>query len=244
MPATANWIARAYEREQGLQQRGVYWRHDGNPKRPYARLRSGLISNGYFNGAVMAESPALLDYAVRELIYEYGERTGHPISAIAQLLSRKPPSDLPNRVVGPAMGAITLAHEVARLLDNMFALDGNVRTSFAEKQEDVFVFKRNLPRTGERIMLVEDTITTAGSIRKVRTAVTTLLGEVSFSNYLMVLCNRTGQQEIDGMEIISYVDSVFHTWEEGNNPFTGGKELVPVVENVKENWDLLTKDYP
>ncbi len=232
MPATDAWTRRANYRAVELEKRGVFWRHDRNPKRPYVRLRSGLISDGYFNGSVLSESPALLDYVVSELIHEY--------------LSRKENSRYPNRIIGPAMGAITFTHEVARQLDNRLVADGQIRMSYAEKDGDQFVFKRNPPILGEHVMFVEDTITTAGSIRKVRDATLRTLGKISYEEFLLVLCNRSGETRLDFemIEVISYVDADFRTWKEGENPFTSdGRELVPVVEDAKQNWHLLTQAY-
>ncbi len=231
MSGTDTWMVRAHERAAELERRGAYWRHDGNPKRPYVRLRSGLISDGYFNGGVISESPALVQFIARELVQEFVERRGM--------------TKVPNRIIGPAMGAITFAHEIASQLDAYFMLDGNVRMSFAEKEGDRFAFKRNPPRDGERFLFVEDTITTAGSVNKVIDATVACVHGHEREPYLIVLCNRTGEYELsDGTEIVSYVEGDFRTWKEGENPFTpDGKELVAVVENAKENWQLLTKDY-
>jgi orotate phosphoribosyltransferase len=229
MPATTLWAARAHERTAELERYGVFWHHDGHPRRPYVKLRSGLISNGYFNGGVLMENPVLLERIVSDLVTEYVERKSSP--------------DIPDRVLGPAMGGITLAHEVARILGITYCRD-DVRMSFAEKEDGEFVFKRNPPRPFEQMLLVEDTITTAGSIRKVRTAAVKLLAKPLFVPYLLVLCNRTNETHIDELEIISYVDGSFKTWKEGANPFTeDGSEPVSVVENVKENWSVLTQDY-
>ncbi|HYD93393.1 MAG TPA: phosphoribosyltransferase family protein [Candidatus Paceibacterota bacterium] len=246
MPPTNHWLRSAEERAKKLESYGVFWRHDGNENRPYVRLRSGLLSNGYFNGAVLSERPALLSYLVQELVLEY-------------TLRRNDALPIPTRVIGPAMGAITLAHEVARSIDSIKNLGGEVRMSFAEKVTEVedgklvetgkFHFKRNPPLPGERIVFVEDTITTAGSVRKVWDATQQTLGSfIRYDPFLLVLCNRTGKSELadfEGLEIVSYVDGDFKTWKEGENPFTReGKELVPPVENAKENWDALTRAYP
>jgi orotate phosphoribosyltransferase len=228
---TETWREQSLERATELERRGVFWRHDTNPKRPYVRLRSGLISNGYFNGGVLAESPALLDDIAGKLVGEYADQ--------------KPLGSLPNRVIGPAMGAITLAHDVARWIDKAYDRGGEVRMSYAEKDGERFVFKRNPPRDGERILLVEDTVTTGISLARVCDAIYEAAPKVSILPYVLCICNRTGTSRLSGMDIISYLNADFNIWKEGENPFTpDGKELVPVVENAKENWSLLTKKYP
>jgi orotate phosphoribosyltransferase len=225
------WREQAAVRAAELERRGVFWRHDGNPKRPYVRLRSGLISNGYFNGGVIMESPALLADVTSELVHEYAD---------GKLIHR-----LPNRVIGPAMGAITLAHEVARLIDNIRGRHGNTLMSFAEKDGEQFVFRRNPPKDGELILLVEDTLTTGISLARVCDAIYKIVPKASILPDVLCVCNRTGASRLSGMDITSYVNADFRTWKEGENPFTpDGKELVPVVENAKENWRVLTQKYP
>lgn len=242
MPATEKWLRDQPARANQLEHLGVFWYHDGNPKRPYVRLRSNALSNGYFNGAVLAESPAHLNTFVEELVHQYLSREGI-------LLGIAGPKTIANRVVGPAMGAITLAHAVAAQyycdIRNCGFRDSSsvTKTSFAEKDGDDFVFKRSKPLPGERILLVEDTVTTGGSVLKVRDAVLKAAPNAFIEPYLLCLCNRSGKDSLGGMEIVSLVDGDFKTWNEGENPFTGGPELVPVVENAKDNWNLLTQEY-
>ena len=242
MPASEKWLSERASRAKQLEQLGVFWYHDGNPKRPYVRLRSGLISNGYFNGAVLSELPAHLDAFAEELVHQYLFRTGAAIGVAA-------PKTIANRIVGPAMGAITLAHAVAAkyygaIRDCGFSSSSFVtRTSFAEKDGDDFTFKRSKPLQNERVLLVEDTITTGGSILKVRDAVLKAAPTAIIEPYLLSLCNRSGKDTLDGLEIVSLVDGDFKAWNEGENPFTGGEELVPDVKNAKDNWGLLTQAY-
>lgn len=63
-------------------------------------------------------------------------------------------------VVGPAMGGVLLAHEAARSL--------SVRSIYAEKDGDRMALKRGFSlRAGERVLVVEDAVTTGGSVAKV-----------------------------------------------------------------------------
>ncbi len=62
-------------------------------------------------------------------------------------------------VVGPAMGGVILAYEVARAL--------NARALYTEKEDQAMAFKRGFRiEKGERILVVEDAVTTGGSIQK------------------------------------------------------------------------------
>jgi len=63
-------------------------------------------------------------------------------------------------VVGPAMGGVILAHEVARAL--------GVRSIYAEKDGERMTLKRGFSlRPGERVLVVEDAVSTGGSVQKV-----------------------------------------------------------------------------
>lgn len=230
MSASVSWKASAESRSRILTEHGVFWRHDGNKKRPYVRLSSGKISNGYFNGGIIAERPYLLDRCARALAWEYLVRSGTPI----------------DRVLSPAMGGITLGHSLALHIYELSKRKGSEKptdlcASYAEKTEEGFAFLRNLPREGERFLLTEDTLTTGGSVLKVHDAASSLFG--SFEPYIVCLCNRTGETTLNGFELISYVEASFDTWEEGENPFTGGPELIAPIEKAKENWSLLTREY-
>ena len=67
-------------------------------------------------------------------------------------------------VAGPTTGGIIIAFEVARQL--------GIRGIFAEKEGDKRVFRRSLAiGEGERVLIVDDVITTGGSVREVIDAV-------------------------------------------------------------------------
>ena len=76
-----------------------------------------------------------------------------------------------NVVVGPAMGGIHLAHEVAHAL--------GARSLFTERVEGNMALRRNFRiEPGERILVVEDVITTGGSVREVIQLLQTLGGQI------------------------------------------------------------------
>lgn len=63
-------------------------------------------------------------------------------------------------VVGPAMGGIIVAHEVAKAL--------GVRALFAEREQDDMRLRRGFAiEPGERVLVVEDVVTTGGSVKDV-----------------------------------------------------------------------------
>ncbi|MDR0326253.1 MAG: orotate phosphoribosyltransferase [Oscillospiraceae bacterium] len=62
-------------------------------------------------------------------------------------------------VIGPAVGAILMSYEVSRHL--------GCRNLFVERENGVFKLRRNFSITpGERILMVEDVVTTGGSVKE------------------------------------------------------------------------------
>lgn len=63
-------------------------------------------------------------------------------------------------VVGPAIGGVIITYEVARQL--------GVRNIFAERENGVMTLRRGFAvEPGSRVLVVEDTITTGGSVKEV-----------------------------------------------------------------------------
>ena len=63
-------------------------------------------------------------------------------------------------VIGPAMGGVILAYEVARAL--------GTRALFAEPSEGRMILRRGFKiEPGEKVLVVEDAVTTGGSVQKV-----------------------------------------------------------------------------
>ncbi|MHB1419418.1 MAG: orotate phosphoribosyltransferase [Bacillota bacterium] len=74
-------------------------------------------------------------------------------------------------VVGPAMGGVIVAHEVARAL--------GTPSLFAEREGGVMALRRGFNlKPGQKVLVVEDVITTGGSVLEVIDLVTRKGGEV------------------------------------------------------------------
>ena len=88
----------------------------------------------------------------------------------------------PELVAGPTTGGVILSYEVARLL--------GLRGIFAEKADGGRSFQRGFEvRPGERTLIVDDVLTTGGSIREVIEAVRRAGGEPMG---VAVLVDRSG----------------------------------------------------
>lgn len=210
---------------------GALWIHDDNPKRPHALLTSGKHSSGFFNSGLVAQDPVLLGMACQDLVVKL--RDQFDIATI-------------NRVVGPAMGAITMAHCAAMSITQLvgYPEHGSCLCSFTEKDEGnvkTMSLKRTALTGGEIILPVEDVLTTGGSAERSKEAITRAGGQVV--PYLCVLVNRSGLAEIDGMKIIALIDKAMPMWEPTDCPLCkqGSEAIRP---KGADNWARLNAEYP
>lgn len=121
-------------------------------------------------------------------------------------------------VAGPTTGGIILAFEVARQL--------GVRGIFAEKEGDS---RRTFQRgfridSGERVLIVDDILTTGNSIREVMTAVTNQGGIIVGVG---VLVDRSEQKVDLGAPFFSCLRSITPTYQPQNCPLCAAQ--IPLV---------------
>ncbi len=205
---------------------GALWVHDGNMLRPHVLLTSGAHSNGFFNSSLVFEIPAVAERAAADLVRLFADF--------------RFPTIWPDRVVGPAMGAITLAHEIARQIEIREASPCTM--SFAEKVNDGadMAFTRTGPKFGERVLCVEDVLTTGGSVRKMVRAVEEAGGQVM--PYILVLVNRSGEVSVDGRKIVPLIERHMPSFAPGPCPLCqGGSEAIR--PKGADNWTRLNANY-
>jgi orotate phosphoribosyltransferase len=105
------------------------------------RLSSGLHSNRYIQCALVLQHAWYAERLAQALAAQWSDT----------------PVDL---VVGPALGGIVIGHEVARCL--------GVRGIFAERDQGRMSLRRGFAvEQGERALIVENVITTGGSVAEV-----------------------------------------------------------------------------
>ncbi len=211
------------------EQRNALWMHDGNPKRPHALLSSGKHSSGFFNSELVMEDPRFLDEAVFDLMHKLNVNGLH----LQQV----------DRVVGPAMGAITIAHDMARQIS--MQTEQSCLRAYTEKvttkgYNEAMVFNKTVIRREERILLVEDVLTTGGSVEKVVNAVNEAGGIVL--PFIGVLVNRSGLKQVNGRRVVSLVERSLPVWEITDCPLCkqGSDAIKP---KANENWALLNAEY-
>ena len=120
---------------------------------------------------------------------------------------------------GPTTGGIILAFEVARQL--------GVRGIFAEKEEATKrAFRRGFSiNPGERVLIVDDILTTGSSIRQVMTAVTKQGGKVIG---IGVLVDRSEQKPEFGVPLFSCLHSITPTYTPQDCPLCAAR--IPLVK--------------
>jgi len=105
------------------------------------KLSSGLHSEKYLQCALVLQYP---DVAER----------------LAKALAAKFPKVKIDIVIGPALGGITLAYEVARAT--------GARGIFTERRDGKMILRRGFSiKNGEKALVVEDVVTTGGSTKEV-----------------------------------------------------------------------------
>jgi len=121
-------------------------------------------------------------------------------------------------VAGPTTGGIILAFEVARQL--------GVRGIFAEREGQERAFRRGFTISpGERVLIVDDVLTTGKSIREVMAAVTKLEGAIIG---IGVLVDRSEQSLDFGVPLFSCHRAVTQTYPPDNCPLCAAQ--IPLVK--------------
>ncbi len=112
------------------------------------RLSSGLHSGKYLQCALVLQYPEIAGKLAKEIAKRF---SGAGIGF----------------VVGPALGGVTLAYEVARAL--------GLRGLFTERQDGKMTLRRGFSISkGERALVVEDVVTTGGSTKEVMDVIESL----------------------------------------------------------------------
>ena len=135
------------------------------------------------------------------------ERAGDLARALAQKLPRDIRAQIA-RVVSPAMGGIIIGHEMGRSL----ACDA----IFVERPTGTFELRRGFTiEPGEKILLVEDVVTTGLSSREAIRAIEAEGGEVIAA---CALVDRSGGEVDLGVPLFTLVSLTFPTYAEDEVP--------------------------
>ena len=202
------------------------WIHSGDSRQPHALLTSGNHSNGYFNSRpVIADVPMLRD-AVSDL-FEVFISQGGEVSDVEM-------------VVGPQTGATKMAKLSGQLVSSLTRR----RCLFASPAKCQESGRKFMVFTGEECPLVsnrfallcDDVLTTGSSVKVTVSAIEEAGGFVL--PYILVLVNRSGLSEVDGMKIVALIDYPMPVWTPEECPLckVGSEAIRP-----KDNWERLNE---
>ena len=177
-------------------------------------------------------------YVNKDAIYPHTTITSHLCRAIAEQFA----DDKVDVVIAPAIGGVILSQWTAHHLT--IINDYEVCGVYAEKSvdEDCFVIKRGYDKfiIGKNVLVVEDVLTTGGSVKKVIEATRAIGGRVIG---LGVLCNRgniTPKDVANVPKLTALVSVMFDTYEEAACPLC--KEKVPVNQDVGKGREFLARN--
>jgi orotate phosphoribosyltransferase len=116
------------------------FRRSGALLEGHFRLTSGLHSSGYLQCALVLQHPAHAE-------------------ALGRAIADRTRSFRPTAVLSPALGGVVIGHEVGRAL--------GIRALFAERQDGELTLRRGFViAENDRVLVVEDVLTTGGSTRE------------------------------------------------------------------------------
>ncbi|MDK2932408.1 MAG: orotate phosphoribosyltransferase [Clostridiales bacterium] len=126
-------------------------------------------------------------------------------------------------VIGPAIGAILISYEVSRWL--------RVKNIFAERENGVMTLRRNFTiAKGQNVLVVEDVVTTGGSVKEVMKVVEDLGGKVIGVGAIV---DRTGGKINFGTKFESVISLNVESYEPDQCLLC--KQGIPVVKPGSRN---------
>lgn len=147
-------------------------------------LTSGKHSDRYMQCAKLFEHPKESEDLCRDLAASFKDES----------------IDL---VAGPALGGIIICYETARAL--------GVRNIFAERENGAMTFRRGFHvEQGQRVLVVEDVVTTGGSVKEVIELIKSAGGIVVGVGSVV---DRSGGKADFGVPFHALMSAEFDTWE-------------------------------
>ena len=182
---------------------------------------SGLHGSGYVN---------------KDALYSNTQET----SDICHTIAERFMDDNVEVVIAPAIGGVVLSQWTAYHLSTINCR--KVFSVYAEKSEngDSFIIKRGYDKliTDKKILVVEDVITTGGSVQKVVKATQDIGGNVIG---LGVLCNRgeIRSQFPNVPKFIALLNLPLDTWSETDCPLC--KDNIPINTDIGKGREFLKR---
>ena len=175
------------------------FRRSGALLEGHFRLTSGLHSSGYLQCALVLQHPAHAE-------------------ALGRAIADRTRSFRPTAVLSPALGGVVIGHEVGRGL--------GVRALFAERLDGELTLRRGFViAENDRILVVEDVLTTGGSTRETMQVARASGGQVVGAASIV---NRSGGRAEFDVPFVSLLDVDLPTYEPDKCPLCA--QGLPVVK--------------
>ncbi len=163
------------------------------------KLTSGLHSNRYIQCAQ---------------VFQYPDKVGELCRMLAEKLQGKGITT----VIGPAVGGIIFSYELSRAL--------GCKNIYAERVDEKMTFRRNFSvEPGEKVVVVEDVVTTGGSAKEVAELAKSLGAEVVA---ICSLVDRSGGKVDFGVPFVPLIQMEVVTYQPDDCPLC--KEGKPLVQ--------------
>lgn len=180
--------------------------------------RLGAVQHGHFLLTSGLHSPVYVQCA---MILQYPDEAAACGAALARVVR----DYHPEVVVGPALGAVLVAHEVARSL--------GVRALFAERVDGRLALRRGFAiAPGERVLVVDDVVTTGLTTRELAALVQDAGGRVVAA---AALIDRSGDrwplevplQALARLDLPAYAPETCPLCRQGRPAVKPGSRVLP-----------------
>ena len=156
------------------------------------KLRSGLHSDQFFQCALLLQYPEISSRLCEVLVNKLNQRIN---------------LDDIDVIISPAIGGITLGHDVARITRKKYI--------FVEKEEGFLKLRRFKIDAGERFLIIEDVITKGGRVKETIDIVHNFEGKV---NGIGVLVDRSNQNIDFNAPLVSLLNISPNVYDPKNLP--------------------------
>jgi orotate phosphoribosyltransferase len=175
------------------------FRRSGALLEGHFRLTSGLHSSGYLQCALVLQHPVHAE-------------------ALGRAIADRTRGFRPTAVLSPALGGVVIGHEVGRAL--------GVRALFAERQDGELMLRRGFViAENDRVLVVEDVLTTGGSTRETMQVARASGGQVVGAASIV---NRSGGRAEFDVPFASLLDVDLPTYEPDKCPLCA--KGLPVIK--------------
>lgn len=197
-------------------------------------VRTGAQKKGHF---VLTSGRHTADYFNKDAIYMYPVE----ISRLAREIAKSYKDDNIEAVIAPAIGGVILSQWVAFHLSKLTGR--NIFALYAEKDETGkgFVIKRGYDQIikGKTVLVVEDVLTTGGSVRKVVELVRVYGGVVAGIGAILNRGRVTADMVGNSTKMMAIADINFPNWPEDDCHLC--RDSIPVNVDMGKGREFLLK---